>query len=328
MENMMKRRDFLKLSAAAAAGGLISSQASAQAANWPSRPVKLVVPYAPGGASDIIARPWAEALSQELGQQFVVENRGGAGGMIGSEAVMKAAPDGTTFLLTPCAALTILPLMQKTPYDPQKSFVPVGRIGDTISGFVIHPAVGPKTFKEMVDYAKANPGKLSYGSAGNATITHFRLEMLKYRAGIDILHVPYRGSADALNDLLANQIQMMAEINPLPHVKAGKLVLLSINHPRRSPEFPDTPTLTECGYPNSDMISWYAIYAPAGTPAEIIQKFNAAIAKIGGGADMKKKLQTISAVEVIDKPEETSKFLAEEIQRNAELIKAANIKLE
>jgi len=324
----MKRRDFLKMSAAAAAGGLISSRASAQAANWPSRPVKLVVPYAPGGASDIIARPWAEALSQELGQQFVVENRGGAGGMIGSEAVMKAAPDGTTFLLTPCAALTILPLMQKTPYDPQKSFVPVGRIGDTISGFVIHPAVGPKTFKEMVDYAKANPGKLSYGSAGNATITHFRLEMLKYRAGIDILHVPYRGSADALNDLLANQIQMMAEINPLPHVKAGKLVLLSINHPKRSPEFPDTPTLTECGYPNSDMISWYAIYAPAGTPADIIQKFNAAIAKIGGGAEMKKKLQTISAVEVVDKPEETSKFLAEEIQRNAELIKAANIKLE
>ena len=324
----MRRREFLKLSAAGVAGGLVSTGASAQAAAWPSRPVKLVVPYAPGGASDIIARPWAEALSQELGQQFVVENRGGAGGMIGSEAVMKAAPDGTTFLLTPCAALTILPLMQKTPYDPQKNFTPVGRIGDTISGFVIHPAVGPKNFKEMVEYAKANPGKLSYGSAGNATITHFRLEMLKYRAGIDILHVPYRGSADALNDLLSNNIQMMAEINPLPHVKAGKLILLSINHPKRSPEFPDTPTLTECGYPNSDMISWYAIWAPVGTPPDVIQKFNAAIAKIGSGEEMKKKLRTISAVEVVDKPEETAKFLAEEIQRNAELIKAANIKLE
>jgi tripartite-type tricarboxylate transporter receptor subunit TctC len=324
----VRRREFLKLSAVGLAGGIVSTRASAQAAAWPSRPVKLVVPYAPGGASDIIARPWAEALSQELGQQFVVENRGGAGGMIGSEAVMKAAPDGSTFLLTPCAALTILPLMQKTPYDPQKSFTPVGRIGDTISGFVIHPAVGPKNFKEMVDYAKANPGKLGYGSAGNATITHFRLEMLKYRAGIDILHVPYRGSADALNDLLSNNIQMMAEINPLPHVKAGKLILLSINHPKRSPEFPDTPTLAECGYPNSDMISWYAIWAPVGTPPEIIQKFNAAIAKVGSGEEMKKKLQTISAVEVVDKPEDTAKFLSEEIQRNAELIKAANIKLE
>ena len=194
----MRRREFLKLSAAGLATG-IATRASAQAAAWPSKPVRLIVPYAPGGASDIIARPWAEALSQAFGQQFVVENRGGAGGMIGSEAVMKSAPDGHTFLLTPCAALTILPLLQKTPYDPQKSFMPVGRVGDTISGFVIHPSVGAKTFREMVDYAKANPGKLSYGSAGNGTITHFRLEMLKYRAGIDILHVPYRGSADSLN---------------------------------------------------------------------------------------------------------------------------------
>jgi tripartite-type tricarboxylate transporter receptor subunit TctC len=323
----MRRRDFIKLSAAAGLAGAVASPAVAQAA-WPARPVKLVVPYAPGGASDIIARPWAEALSQAFGQQFVVENRGGAGGMIGSEAVMKAAPDGYTFLLTPCAALTILPLMQKTPYDPQKSFVPVGRVGDTISGFVIHPAVGVKTFQEMVSYAKANPGKLSYGSAGNATITHFRLEIVKYKAGIDILHVPYRGSADALNDLLANNIQMMAEINPLPHVKAGKLNLLSINHPKRSPEFPDTPTLTECGYPGCDMISWYAVWAPAGTPADIVQKFNARIAEIGNGAEMKKKLQSISAVDVVVTPEETGKFLAEEIQRNAELIKAANIKLE
>ena len=323
----MRRREFLKLSAAGLAAG-ITTRASAQAAAWPSKPVRLIVPYAPGGASDIIARPWAEALSQAFGQQFVVENRGGAGGMIGSEAVMKSAPDGHTFLLTPCAALTILPLLQKTPYDPQKSFMPVGRVGDTISGFVIHPSVGVKTFREMVDYAKANPGKLSYGSAGNGTITHFRLEMLKYRAGIDILHVPYRGSADSLNDLLANNIQMMAEINPLPHVKAGKLILLSINHPKRSPDFPDTPTLTECGYPNSDMISWYAVWAPAGTSPDIIQKFNAKIAEIGSGADMKKKLQIISAVDVVDTPEGTGKFLADELQRNAELIKAANIKLE
>ena len=323
----MRRRDFLKLSAAGLAS-TVATRASAQAAAWPSKPVRLVVPYAPGGASDIIARPWAEALSQALGQQFVVENRGGAGGMIGSEAVMKAAPDGHTFLLTPCAALTILPLLQKTPYDPQKSFMPVGRVGDTISGFVIHPSVGARNFKEMVDYAKANPGKLSYGSAGNGTITHFRLEMLKFKAGIDILHVPYRGSADSLNDLLANNIQMMAEINPLPHVKAGKLILLSINHPKRSPEFPDTPTLTECGYPGSDMISWYSIWAPAGTPPDIIAKFNAKIAEIGRSDDMKRKLQVMSAVDVVDTPEGTGKFLTEELQRNAELIKAANIKLE
>ena len=209
-----------------------------------------MVPYAPGGASDIIARPWAEALSQAFGQQFVVENRGGAGGMIGSEAVMKARArrlhvpaDAVRGADDPAAAA-------EDALRSAKEFRRRSAASATRSpGFVIHPSVGVKTFQEMVDYAKANPGKLSYGSAGNGTITHFRLEMLKYKAGIDILHVPYRGSADSLNDLLANNIQMMAEINPLPHVKAGKLILLSINHPKRSPEFPDTPTLTECGYP-------------------------------------------------------------------------------
>ena len=159
---------------------------------------------------------------QAFGQQFVIENRGGAGGMIGTEAASKAAPDGYTFLMSPNATLTVLPHMRKTPYDP-KSFLPVSRIGDFVTGFSMHPAVGPKTFKEMIDYAKANPGKLSYGSAGLGTATHLRLEMLKYRAGIDILHVPYRGSADALNDLLPNTVQMMNEINNIPHVKAGQL---------------------------------------------------------------------------------------------------------
>ena len=243
----MKRRDFLKLSAAAVASGAVSRRASAQAANWPTRPVKLIIPYAPGGASDIIGRPWADVLSQSFGQQFVIENRGGAAGMIGVEAASKAAPDGYTFLLTPSAAMSVLPLLRQTPYDPKKNFVPVARIGDSVSGFVMHPSTGLKTMKDTVEYAKKNPGKLVYGSSGLGSIQHMRIEMLKYRAGIDILHVPYRGAGDALNDLLAGQIQMMNEINVLPHAKAGKLNLLCMNSPDRSPEFPDTPTLTECG---------------------------------------------------------------------------------
>ena len=192
----MKRRDFLKLSGAAAVGGFSITKASAQAATWPNKPVKLILPYAPGGATDLIGRPWAEKLGQALGQPFVVDNRGGASGAIGTEAAMKSAPDGYTFLLTPNAPLTVLPHLRKVAYDPQKDFTPVGRVGDLVCGFVIHPSVGAKTFKEMVDYAKKNPGKLNYGSAGLATSTHMRLEMLKYKAGIDIVHVPYRGSAD------------------------------------------------------------------------------------------------------------------------------------
>jgi tripartite-type tricarboxylate transporter receptor subunit TctC len=323
----MKRRDFLKFSAAAVASGAVSSRASAQAA-WPARPVKLIIPYAPGGASDIIGRPWADALSQSFGQQFIIENRGGAAGMIGVEAASKAAPDGYTFLMTPSAAMSVLPLLRKTPYDPKTSFMPVARIGDSIAGFVIHPSVGPKTMQETVAYAKQNPGKIVYGSAGLGSIQHMRIEMLKWRAGIDILHVPYRGAADALNDLLPGNIHMMCEINPLPHVKAGKLHLLSINAPERSPEFPNAPTLTECGYPNSDLPSWYAVWAPKGTPVEIIEKLNARITEITATDAMKAKLRQVSGAPRSSTIAEMAKFLDEDMKNNLELIKGANIKLE
>ena len=226
----------------------LTPPALAQAEKWPDRPVKLILPYAPGGATDLIGRPWAERLTQAFGQTFVIENRGGASGVIGTEAASKAAPDGYTLLLTPSAPLTVQPALRKTPYDPAKSFLPVARVGDLISGFVIHPSAGIKTFQEMIEFAKKNPGKLAYGSAGQGTSSHLRLEMLKREAGIDILHVPYRGNADALNDLLANNVQMMNEINPMPHVRAGKLILLDISHHERHPDFPNVPTLFELGY--------------------------------------------------------------------------------
>jgi tripartite-type tricarboxylate transporter receptor subunit TctC len=325
----MKRRDFLKAAAGVAAvGGLPIGRAAAQASAWPDKPVKLILPYAPGGATDLIGRPWAEKLGQALGQTFVVENRGGASGAIGTEATMKSAPDGYTFLLTPSAPFTILPLLRKTPYDPVKDFTPVARVGDLISGFVIHPSVGVKTFSEMLDHARKNPGKLSYGSAGNGTSTHMRVEMLKYRAKVDILHVPYRGSADSLNDLLAGNIQMMNEINPLPHVRAGKLILLNINSPKRSAEWPNIPTLTELGFPDSDVPSWYSIQAPAGTPADIIEKFNAKVTEIAKTAEMRAAMTKLSVDLPVQTPAEMAEFLKSDIKRNSEVIKAANIKLE
>jgi tripartite-type tricarboxylate transporter receptor subunit TctC len=323
----MKRRDFLKGASAAAIGGFSVTRASAQAA-WPNKPVKLILPYAPGGATDLIGRPFAEKLSQAVGQPFIVENRGGASGAIGTEAVMKAAPDGYTFLLTPSAPLTILPILRQVPYDPIKSFAPVARVGDIISGFVIHPSVGVKTFPEMLDYAKKNPGKLSFGSAGLGTSTHMRVEMLKYRAGVDILHVPYRGSADSLNDLLAGSVLMMNEINPLPHVRAGKLILLNINAAKRSAEWPGIPTLTELGFPNSDVPSWYSVLAPAGTPADIIQKLNAKIIEVGKSNEMQATMTKLSVDLPFQSPAEITAFLQDDIKRNTEVIKAANIKLE
>jgi tripartite-type tricarboxylate transporter receptor subunit TctC len=324
----MKRREFLTLAGAAALSGVASPYVSAQEASWPNKPVKIIVPYAPGGASDIIARPWADKLSQAFGQQFVIDNRGGAGGMIGTEAAAKSAADGYTLLMTPNGPLTIIPSLRKTPYDATSDLVPVARIGDLVCGFVIHPSVGPKTFAEMIDYAKKNPGKLNYGSAGLATGTHMRLEMLKHKTGVDITHVPYRGSADALNDLLPGNIHMMNEINVLPHVKAGKLNLLCMNSPDRVPDFPDTPTLTEAGYPNSDLPSWYAIWAPVGVPTEIADKLHARVVEIMKTEAMQQKLRQISAAPRIQTREQMAQFLVDDMKNNEELIKAANIKLE
>ncbi len=323
----MRRREFLSLAAGTLAAS-VSTSTSAQTTNWPEKPVKLILPYAPGGATDAIARPWSEKLSQAFGQPFVVENRGGAGGMIGTEAAAKSAPDGYSLLLTPNAPLSVLPTLRQTPYDPLKGFASIARVGDLVCGFVVHASLGIKSMAELIEYAKKNPGKLTYGSAGLGTATHLRIEMLKLKAGIDILHVPYRGSADALNDLLPGTVHMMNEIVVLPHVKAGKLVLLNINFPTRHPDFPDVPTLTEAGIPNSDVPVWYSLFAPAGTPAPIIQKLHAKVDEIAKTDDMIARMRAINVIVPAQTPEEIAKYLVEDTARNAELIKTANIKLE
>lgn len=311
-----------------AATAVAATPALAQAKAWPERSVKLVLPYAPGGATDLIGRPWAERLSQAFGQQFVVENRGGASGVIGTEAVAKAPPDGYTFLLTPNAPLTVQPALRKTPYDPVRSFMPVGRVGDLISGFAIHPSVGVKTFEEMLAYAKKHPGKIAYGSAGQGTSSHLRLEMLKVATGVDILHVPYRGNADALNDLLGGTIQMMNEINPMPHVKAGKLILLDISHTARHPDFPSVPTLFELGYGNAYVPSWYAMWAPAGTPSDIIATLNAKMLQIGSSPEFKDRLLKLNVALVPQTLQEMAAHLAEDIKRATNLVQLTGIKAE
>ncbi len=323
----MHRRTFVKLAGASALS--VSSPAVLRAqGKWPERPIKVILPFAPGGATDLIGRPWADELSKVFGQQFVVENRGGASGTIGTEAVAKAAPDGYTLLLTPNAPVTVAPLLRKLAYDPAKHFMPVARVGDLISGFAIHPSVGVKTFPEMIDYARKNPGKLAYGSAGQGTSSHLRIEMLKIRAGVDILHVPYRGSADALNDLLAGTIHMMNEINPIPHVKAGKLTLLDISHTERHPDFPAVPTLYEHGYGNAHVPSWYAVWAPAGTPKEIVELLNAKIQEIARTPEMKARMLAINVGLTSQTTDEIARHLASDTQRIAELIKLTGIKAE
>ena len=210
----------------------------------------------------------------------------------------------------------------------RKDLAPVGRMGDTLGGFVIHPKNNLNTLAEMVAYAKKNPGKLTYGSAGLGTSTQMRLEMLKLRAGIDILHVPYRGSADALNDLLAGNVDMMNEIVVYPHVKAGKLKLLAVNYPTRNPDFPDTPTLTEAGYPNADVPIWYSVWAPADTPKEIVAAMNARMIEIGNSAAMQKRLREISTAIRPQTADEVGAYYDADRVQIGQLIREANIKLE
>ncbi len=322
----MRRRDFLVGTAGALAA---ASGATAHASRgWPDRPVKIIVPWPPGGATDVLARPWAEQLSRLYGQPFVIENRSGAGGLVGNEAATKAAPDGYTLLITSRATLTVLPHLRKTPYDPVKSFTPIGQVGNFVCGFVINPAAGPKTFPEMIDYAKRNPGKLSYGSAGLGTTTHLRIEILKQKAGVDILHIPYRGGAESLADVLANTANLMNEPTTLSHVKAGRLTLLNVNHATRSPDFPDVPTLTELGYPDADMPLSFGLYGPAGIPGDIVQDLNARMRELAGTAEMKAKLWSLSAIAALETPEQMAASTAADDKINRELIAAAKIQLE
>lgn len=320
---VMSRRAF-----AAGVGITILSRGASSQAPWPTRPVKLILPYAPGGATDLIGRPWAEKLGQAFGHPFVIDNRGGASGAIGTEAAARSAPDGYTFLLTPGATLTVLPHLRKVSYDPKKDFIPVARVGDLVCGFAIVPNLGINSIKELVEYAKKNPGKLAYGSAGLGTYSQMRLEMFKRAAGVDILHVPYRGSADALNDLLAGHVQLMNEINPIPHVKSGKLKLLNVNYPTRHPDFPNVETLTEAGYPGADVDIQYTIQAPAGTPREIITTLNRKITEIAATPEMKARMQEINVVVPLQTPEEVAATQEKESKANAQLIIDAKITLD
>ena len=322
----MKRRIVLASAIALAVPAVLRHPRAADA--WPTRPVKLILPYAPGGATDILGRPWADRLSKAFGQPFVIDNRGGAAGAIGTEAVVKSAPDGYTFLFTPAGPLTVLPHLRKTAYSPEKDLVPVARVGDLICGFIARPELGVTTIAELVAYAKKNPGKLAYGSAGLGSSSHMRIEALNFKAGIDILHVPYRGSADALNDLLAGQIQLMNEINPLPHVKAGKLKLLNVNYPTRHPDFPNVATMAESGYADIDLPIWYALWAPAGTPPDIVAAMNAKANEIARSQEMTQRMRDINVIVPPQTPAEMAAFLAIDSATNAKLIKAANIKLE
>jgi len=322
----MRRRDALK-TVAGTGLAFLAGRAPAFAQSWPSKPVRLIVSFPAGGATDLIARPWADALSKAIGQQFLVENRAGASGMIGNEAAFRATPDGHTFLLTGNTGTVGVPQLYKMNFDARQ-FQVVAHLGNGVSGFTIHPGVGPRTFAEFLDHARKNPGKLNFGSSGLGTQPHLRHEMLKFKTGLDIVHVPYKGGAESLQDLLAGNIQLMNEASTFPHVKAGKLILLNVNAPTRFGEFPEVPTLSECGIKDADMASWFGLYAPPGTPAAIIATLNAKANEISAAPEWRARMQQVANLPVVASVGDVKKIWDEDWTNTAAVIKTAGIKLE
>src|SRR6202171_5945928 len=254
-----------------------ASQASAQ--NYPSRSITVVVPFPAGGSADTLARLIGAQLSESLGQAVVVENKPGAGGNLGTDAVAKAAPDGYTLLLTPSSIAIAPALYAKLPFDPIKDFAPVTLVGSIPMVVVVYPEFPPKTLLELIALAKAKPGEISYASAGNGSTNHLAVELFKIKTGIDMLHVPYRGNPLAVVDVIAGRVPVFFDfvLTGLPHVREGKVRALAVTGAHRPPVLPDVPTVAEAGVPGFEASTWFGVYAPAGTKPAIVQKLNAEI---------------------------------------------------
>jgi tripartite-type tricarboxylate transporter receptor subunit TctC len=303
----------------------------AHAQPYPSKPVRIIVPFGAGSTIDIFGRTIAPKLTEALGQQVIVENRAGAGGAIGLDVTAKAPKDGYTLAIGASGPLAINPgLDPRLPWDPVRDFAPVTQIASGPLVIVTHPAVPAKSLKELIVLSKARPGKLSYGSPGIGTSNHLAGELLNIAAGINLIHVPYKGNAEALTDLLGGQIDMVPTgIAPaLPHVQAGKLRAIAVTGSRRSPIMPDLPTVGESGLPGAEVNVWYGMVAPVGTPPEIIKRLNAELVKIMKSPEISERFASQGAQPVTNTPDEFGKLIREDVARWARVIKQRGIKLE
>jgi tripartite-type tricarboxylate transporter receptor subunit TctC len=308
-----------------AAIGLALTVSGAAAQAWPVKPVRIIVPFPPGGTADLLSRLTAEKLGASLGQQFVVENRAGAGGNLGAEFVARAEPDGHTLLSSPPHLLTINHLLYKLAFDPAR-FVPVSIIAAYPNVLLAGPRLRAASLPELIAQARERPGKLNIASQGNGTSSHLSAELLKSMAGIDLLHVPYKGTAPAMTDLLGGQVELLFDnlITAMPHVKSGKLKLLGVGGARRVAAFPEVPAIAEV-LPGFRSETWMAIVAPPGTPAPIAAKLSGAIARAVQEPDFRRFLTELQAEPVGNTPREMAEVVRQDTERWAEVIRAARI---
>jgi tripartite-type tricarboxylate transporter receptor subunit TctC len=307
------------------------SSSVAWAQPYPVKPIRLVAPSTPGDAPDVIARLIADKLSPVLGQQVVVENRPGAGGVVGSDYVAKALPDGYTLIMGNAGSHGInAAVYSKLPYDIQKDFAPVSQVAVAPNVMVINPSLPANSVSEFIAYAKANPGKLSYASGGNGSSAHMSMELFKSMSGIDIQHVPYKGSSPALTDVVSGQVVAFIGNMPptVPLIKAGKLKALAVTTKSRSALMPELPTITEAGLPGFETVAWFGVLAPAGTPPEIVNRLSAEIAKIAKSPEMREKLVAMGAEPVGSTPDEFKAVIDRDIAKWKPLAQKVGIKID
>ena len=307
---------------------LLASAAHAQ--GYPSKPIRIIVPFAQGGAADLLSRMVAQRLQEAWGQPVVVENRTGANGNIGMEAAAKSAPDGYTLVQAPNGNIVVNPnLFQKLPYT-QKDFAPVSQIAKVENVLVVNPGVAANSVAELLALAKSQPGKISFASPGVGSQAHLAGEFLRLRGNVDLLHIAYKGVGPALNDVLGGQVSMMFAAIPSaqPHVKAGKLRALGVASLQRSSAMPDVPTVAEQNLPGFEAVSWYSILAPAGTPREIVERISGEIARMLGQPETREKLAGIGATPIGGTPEQLAAVIQEESALYADLFKKAGIRAE
>ncbi|WP_066730886.1 tripartite tricarboxylate transporter substrate binding protein [Cupriavidus sp. D384] len=326
----MKRNLIGACAALAAAGVTFGTAAQAQDGSYPNRPIMLVVSAAAGGTTDLAARLISEPLSKALGQSVVVDNKPGGNGTIAAQAVQRAKPDGYTLLVQYSGYHVITPLLTKTAWDPVKDFQPVANLLSAPQVLVVRPGLPVKSLKELVTYAKANPNKLNYASSGNGSLQHVSTELLNQMAGIQITHVPYKGTGPAMTDLLGGNVDMTITTPPplMGHIAAGKLRPLVVTSKTRLESLKDVPSAPEAGYPDLDVSSWFAMYAPAGTPKAVVDKLTTEIEKIMKTEAFRKKAEELGAEAKYMNPQQLDQYQKAELQRWAKVIKSANIHAE
>jgi tripartite-type tricarboxylate transporter receptor subunit TctC len=302
----------------------------AQAQDYPTRPIRLVVPFPPGGPTDVLARIVATRLGERLKQPVVVDNKPGASGMVGADMVAKAAPDGYTLLANASIHVINPSLYPKTAYDAIADFAPVSNLADVPLVLAVHPKLEARSVKDLVALAKSSKPSLAFASAGNATSQHLSGEAFKIAAGIDLLHVPYKGSAPALTDLIGGQVQLMFDSLPsaMPHLKAGTIRPLAVTTPKRSAALPEVPTVAESGYPEFAISTWYGIWAPAATPPAVVKRLSSEIAAIVRQSDVREQFAALGAEPVGNTPEEFAAFTKAELSKWAGIVKRSGAKID